>query len=604
MARFSVSYVYKIVDKYTKPLRKISKQTMKYRKALKSATLAAKKLALQLNKIALRSFKNIALSAGRLIGRIGALTGVVGLLSSAVGAFSAFRMVDSFATATDELAKFSRQVGLSGQDLRTLQFVAERQGVTQEALAGSIRGLSKALGEAKIDRGPLVEYLKKSNPALLKQLKLTTDLKDAFNLVMTAMSELESPAERAALAQAAFTEVGLTMTRIAEAGAPAVQELRKRFGELADELTPQDLANAEAYADAMTDFREAFKGWSDVIAKQLVPVITDIVNSITTWAAANRELIEQRFGEFLDAIGQALEKYSIEDILASIGKAVQDFDAQKFIKQFGDILTKIDEVATETLRFIEDYWKPMVLAIVGLSFAPALVALGGLAAAFGPIGVAIVAATGTLIYFWDELEAGWRKFDNWWNNTRGNIREMIGLSREGGFTFGLEMPNQEKIDKLLKTAKELGVKVPMREIPVIGSDQMRMVPEISLNEIQEKINEATAKAVLSVPIDPKSLFDPYAMTREFERQAPGTFLPPTGMGFEGADGTTVDPYGDLRRFDLQRRGMLLPDGQERVQVDSNVTGTININVPTGVTADADIRTDDGLPFGTNIVSSP
>lgn len=360
-----------------------------------------------------RSLGGIARAAYGL-GRVAlAATAPVLGLTGAVAAFSAFTLVNSYAAATDELAKFGRQSGFTAQQLRELNFVGERQGVATFKLKNSLTAMTKRVGELRQGTGALNGFLKKTNPNLAKALKNSTSSAEAFNLLMSALNDIEDPADRAALAAAAFSRSGIDMVRIAEAGPDAVRGLTEEFRRLAGTMTPEQAAQAEAYQDSIANLQTAIKGLSEAIGGKLLPELTPLVNQLTEWVAANREVIATNIGE----------------VVTSLAEGLKSVDWVSFGTGISDALTTISGFA-EMIGGIE-----IVLIGVGVILSgPFLTTLLAITQAFWSLGVAMLATpVGRIIagialvvaafVYWEEtvafVQKVWAALMDWISDTFG-----------------------------------------------------------------------------------------------------------------------------------------------------------------------------------------
>ncbi len=304
------------VDSMTRPLRRVQRMAERISRETGFSALAG----------SLRRAGSAAAGLGRhlsgIIGPLGALTGV----ASVAGLTN---LVGNFASGADELTKFSRQVGLSVEALQEYQFVAERQGVSQSAFNTSMIAFSKRMGELRAGTGGLYGLLKKVNPAFAEQLKNTHSTEEAFGLLMHAMTSLEDPQKRSALAAAAFSRSGTVMTRIAEAGAEGIAELRaeaRRLGLVFDEETGH---KAESFMDSMANLQAVFTGLKNAIGGDLLPHIQPLIDQFKTWLLVNRELIAQKIGAIIQRVAEALQSVDwaavwagITGIIDSLGSAV------------------------------------------------------------------------------------------------------------------------------------------------------------------------------------------------------------------------------------------------------------------------------------------
>ncbi|MBB4018341.1 hypothetical protein GGR16_003388 [Chelatococcus caeni] len=255
-----------------------------------------------------------ATTAARLGVRVGTRLAAAGGLS--FGGLVA--MGRAYANVVDEQAKLARQTGFTIQRLRELNFVAGRQGVSGSELATSLDGLNKRMGELRTGRGSLVSYLKRANPKLLGQLRKSKGPEAAFDLMIDALSKIEDPARRAALAQAAFGRSGLVMTRIAELGKDGLADMTAEARRLMGVLGGEAGSEAEAFNDALGDVTTTIIGLRDAIASKALPVLTPMLVQLRDWIAANRELVSTGIVDFVRAFGEMLGRFDLNQVIADV----------------------------------------------------------------------------------------------------------------------------------------------------------------------------------------------------------------------------------------------------------------------------------------------
>ncbi len=159
--------------------------------------------------------------------------------------------------------------------------------------------MTKNVGMAKAGTGGLVSLLKNSNPTLLKQIQATKGSAEAFDLLMQAAHDTADPMKRNTLLAAAFGDSGVTLARIAELGAKQFREEAKQADVLQGVLGDQAGPEAEAFGDSLTNVQTALTSWRDAIGQQVVPAITPLLQSLSDWTVANRELVATNVGGFV-----------------------------------------------------------------------------------------------------------------------------------------------------------------------------------------------------------------------------------------------------------------------------------------------------------------
>lgn len=300
--KFDISAVLKGVDKATAPFRKVASVVSRSLVgAFAKAASAARRATGGFGRFALGLNQTLEL-AGKLRRGLGAL--------------------HEFAMKGDELGKFSRQVGVSVEALQELRFAAGQQGVGAQQFDKALKGMSKRVGELRAGTGSLYTFLEKAGlKTFAGQLKGAKSNEEAFDLLMAALQRVEDPAKRAALAAAAFGGRGVEMTRIAEAGADGLEKLRKQARDLGL-VTTEQASDAEAYANAMGEFKQVFGGVAAKIGGALLPKLTKAAQFTSQWIQANSGLIRQRLARVFEVIGRVMDRIPWGAIVAGVKSAI------------------------------------------------------------------------------------------------------------------------------------------------------------------------------------------------------------------------------------------------------------------------------------------
>lgn len=276
---FVINTVFRAVDKTSKVLGKMRTRISRFAARTKRAFG-------RLNK-ATQSATGF-LSRGLAIGAAAATGAVVGLFSA----------LNKTADSMDVLAKTARSVNFPIEEFQEWRFVAEQSGVKTETFNKSVQKFTRSMGELKGGYGSLYTALKKSNPALLKQLKSTDNVADAFDIYLKSIGQAPSAMEKAALSAAGFGRAGIDMINMANLGADEIAKLRAEMRE--NGVVTEEQANqAEAYNDMMNRVKLTLTGLMVNVLTPLMPILTDIANRVREWAVENRGLVSAKFKEYV-----------------------------------------------------------------------------------------------------------------------------------------------------------------------------------------------------------------------------------------------------------------------------------------------------------------
>ena len=302
------------------------------------------------------------------IGRAFVLLGVAAAGAAAAG-------IAKFVKSGDDLVKVADRVGLTTERLQELRFAAKRASVEQSTLSSSLTALAKRVGELKSGGGALLGFLKRTNPALARQLALTKDTGEAFDLLVAALDDLPTASDRAALAAAAFSRSGIALVTMSEGGIAGLNQLAKEARELGLVLDRETLEASVAVADQWTNLTTVLRGIGAIVGSAALPVIRDLVTGIVAWTRANRDLIRTKAGDFARGMAQGLRlavdaMRSTFDVVGKVVAAVGGLDVVFAAIAAGSLPIILASIAGALAAILS----PIGLVVAGVAL------LGGLAA--------------------------------------------------------------------------------------------------------------------------------------------------------------------------------------------------------------------------------
>jgi hypothetical protein len=273
-ADFEAKTTFKTVDKSTRVVGKIQSKIMRF----------TSKVAMGMRKV------------NRAVSKVtGAVTRGLkyGFATATVAATGLFFAINRTAESMDALAKKTRAINFPIEEFQEWRFVAEQSGVSQGIFDKSLTKFTKTVGELKGGYGAMFTALKKTNRPLLRQLKTTDNVADAFDLYLKAIHETPNAMDKAALATAAFGRSGVDMINVANNSAKEIEKLRYQMRENGI-VTAEQAAKAEAYNDMMNRVKYTVSGFMVDVLSPLMPLMTEGVNIARKWAVANRDIISSK----------------------------------------------------------------------------------------------------------------------------------------------------------------------------------------------------------------------------------------------------------------------------------------------------------------------
>ena len=248
----------------------------------------------------------------------------------------------TFAVAGDNLQKMSLRTGLSVEALSELGFAAEQSGTDLEHLERSLRHMQRAIVAAATGSESAIEAL-----ALLGLT--VTDLAKAspeqqFMMIADAMSRIENPTLRAALAIQLFGRLGTALLPLIQRGAAGIEDLRRQARELGLTTSTESANAAAALRNSMNILWRVVRKGISTIGAAVAPVLKDtteritrIVKTVTEWIKRNNDLVVTIFkvaaavaavGSVLITLGGILSLLGVAfgtlaSVVASIGTALK-----------------------------------------------------------------------------------------------------------------------------------------------------------------------------------------------------------------------------------------------------------------------------------------
>lgn len=284
----TVSTKFVAVDKFSRKIAQMSEATMRF------STKASAAMA------------RVATASNNLSSKLFNLKGALAVLAVGMGAKKIYDLSVSVADFGDNTAEMSRRLGLTAESLQEFQYAAKRGGVENEEFIRSFKKLSRNVGDLRMQQGSLYSTLKKSDPALLSQLKNVKDNEQAFNLIVGAIEKLPNQMDKAALAAAAFGKEGITMLTMTELGTDGIAKMREEARKFGGVMSNEAAASSEAFMDMHDNMMFAMKGLKMTIGTALMPQVKGMMQYITGWIGKNKELVQQKVADFAIKIGNAL----------------------------------------------------------------------------------------------------------------------------------------------------------------------------------------------------------------------------------------------------------------------------------------------------------
>ncbi len=218
-------------------------------------------------------------AATRIRAMVSSLKGMAGILAAGFLVRGLKNFITGMIGLGDEIAKTSRALGVSGDELLAWRFAAERSGVDAGQLGAGFKRLQRNIVDANQNvatavrafRALGVEWKDLATGDPRELLDIMPDLADGFG-------RLTTDSERSARAQELFGRAGANLLPFFENGSEGIQKLLGRFQELTGgQGFGEFLKQSEAAQDGIADFDLTVFALKTTIAVDVLPAITDFL---------------------------------------------------------------------------------------------------------------------------------------------------------------------------------------------------------------------------------------------------------------------------------------------------------------------------------------
>lgn len=214
----------------------------------------------------------------------------------AVAGAALFASAKMFARMGDDLAKMSQRTGMSVEALSQLRYVASQTGTSMSALENGLRRMQRTLYDADRGLSTAVDGLADLGLSVEHLRGLAPEAQ--FKLMAEAISRIEDPSRKAALAMVLFGRSGTALLPMFADGAAGIERLMKKADDLGLTITKEAAEAAVKFTDDLDTLWQVVKIGIFHIGASLVPLLTDLAKTIqrnvahvTAWVRGNKELI-------------------------------------------------------------------------------------------------------------------------------------------------------------------------------------------------------------------------------------------------------------------------------------------------------------------------
>ena len=201
--------------------------------------------------------------------------GLGSLEVAAIGAISGMGLLIKNAIDTaDSFLEMSQRIGVSVENLSTLEYAASLTGLEIESFETSIRRLSRNILDFSQGKGEAVDAF---NMLGISATYANGELKNA-DVVMLEIADrfaaIEDGSEKTALAMKLFGRSGAELIPMLNDGSVGIEKLQAEARKLGLEISTNTAKQADAFNDNLTTLKGSFTGAANELLIGLMPALT------------------------------------------------------------------------------------------------------------------------------------------------------------------------------------------------------------------------------------------------------------------------------------------------------------------------------------------
>ncbi len=208
----------------------------------------------------------------------------MGLLTGGLAGGGLVLMLKKTAENVDELAKFSKRIGVSTEALAGLELAAGFTGVKVNQLRLGLQRMTRRVSEAAQGMGEAQGAIKELGLDAEKLNKMSVD--EQFRAIAGAMEAVEGQSNKVRLAFKLFDSEGVSLVNTLSLGEEGLQRVAKEAKELGVAFNEIDAAKVEEANDALKRVESVFTGAMRTAVIEFAPLVESIATSFVEWAKA------------------------------------------------------------------------------------------------------------------------------------------------------------------------------------------------------------------------------------------------------------------------------------------------------------------------------
>lgn len=222
-----------------------------------------------------------------------AIKGRIGSLQTAIAGLAIGAGLKKFAGEIDNLAKSSSKLGLTVNQLQSLQFAGELTGVSADKLTQGLARFSKGISEAAAGTGTAKKAFDDLGISITDSEGNIKSTDRLLAEVSDGLTKTGSSADKVRVAFDLFGRSGVDMINTLSGGSKALADMRGEFNNLTFELTTEQAKAVELANDTFSRLGTTLSSIGQQITAEFLPKLARATASIVSFVLRAYESILQ-----------------------------------------------------------------------------------------------------------------------------------------------------------------------------------------------------------------------------------------------------------------------------------------------------------------------
>ena len=268
----------------------------------------------------------------------------------ALGAGAGLKLM---ADQIDDLAKASSRLGMTVNELQSLQFAAGQTGASAEELEKGLTRFNRSISEASTGIGTGLRSFKALGIEVTDAAGNLRPTNELLNLTADRLTKIKDPADRVRIAFDLFGRSGVNLINTLQGGSGEMNKLREEFNKFTVELTEENAKATEDANDRFAKIGETFASIGRKITSFLLPKLADLTEFFTKWLligiASSISAFRDFVNFFIDGYNQIAKNVKFLDVIPE-ADMFKGFEAR--IRGIADAYDELNKEGAQVPRVV------------------------------------------------------------------------------------------------------------------------------------------------------------------------------------------------------------------------------------------------------------